>query len=218
MRVVIYLRVSTEEQASEGVSLSTQEARCRAYATLYGHDVVSVESDAGASGKSLARPGLAAARASLASGDADGILVAKLDRLTRSVSDLGELLETTFKTGSLLSVGEQIDASTAAGRMVLHILASVAQWERETIVERTTSALAHKRAAGEVTGAIPYGYRREGDSLVLEPSEQAVIAMAKELSASGASLRSISARLAETGHLSRTGRPFTAQAIKNMVG
>jgi site-specific DNA recombinase len=83
--------------------------------------------------------------------EAEGLAVCKLDRLTRSVRDLGGLIEIYFSNGiALLSVGEQIDTTTAAGRFMLNVLGSVAQWERETIGERTATALRHKRAKGEV--------------------------------------------------------------------
>jgi DNA invertase Pin-like site-specific DNA recombinase len=142
-KVLGYVRVSREEQA-EGDSPKVQEDRLRAYAALYGLQLVDVLHDLGQSGKSLDRPGVRAALAALDAGRADGLLVAKLDRLTRSVRDLAELLETYFgERGGfdLISVNEQIDTRTANGRMMLRILTTVAEWERETIVERTAEAL-----------------------------------------------------------------------------
>ncbi|MCP4807614.1 MAG: recombinase family protein, partial [Proteobacteria bacterium] len=83
--VVAYLRVSTDSQAEHGVSLATQRSRVAAYADLYGLELVDVIEDGGASAKNLDRPGLTEALAQLSAGDAKGLLVAKLDRLTRSV-------------------------------------------------------------------------------------------------------------------------------------
>lgn len=129
MQVIGYTRVSTEEQAREGVSLAAQEAKLRAYAELYELDLVEVVIDAGQSAKTLARPGLQAALAGLEGGRAQGLVVAKLDRLTRSVRDLGTLLETYFKSRfNLLSVADQVDTRSAAGRFVLSLLTSVAEW------------------------------------------------------------------------------------------
>lgn len=99
----------------------------------------------------------------LRAGQADAILVVKLDRLTRSVRDLGELVERYFATGrwALLSVSEQIDTRSAAGRLVLNVLASVAQWERETTGERTSAAMQHKASQREFIGghSAPFGFR-----------------------------------------------------------
>jgi hypothetical protein len=88
MRVVGYVRVSTEQQAQEGVSLDAQRARIKAYCVSQAISLVDVIVDDGYSAKSLERPGLRAALRMLADGKADGIVVVKLDRLTRSVKDL----------------------------------------------------------------------------------------------------------------------------------
>jgi DNA invertase Pin-like site-specific DNA recombinase len=154
-RTVAYLRVSTDKQADRGVSLDAQRAKVAAYAELYDLELVEVVVDASASAKTLDRPGLARALGMLRKGgEADALLVVKLDRLTRSVRDLGELVERHFAPGkaALLSVGEQIDTRSAAGRLVLNVLASVSQWEREAIGERTAAAMQHKAACGEFTG------------------------------------------------------------------
>jgi DNA invertase Pin-like site-specific DNA recombinase len=219
MRVVGYVRVSTEEQATDGVSLAAQRAKLAAYASLYDLEVVAIVEDAGVSAKTLDRPGLSKVLAMVAAGEVEGVLVAKLDRLTRSVRDLGELLDGAFKRGALLSVGEQIDTRTAAGRLVLNILGSVAQWEREAIGERTSAALQHKRSRGELVGGVPYGFRVAADGVALEADagEQEVIAVARELVAGGLSLRKVAAGLAARGYASRSGGEFHAQQIKRMV-
>jgi site-specific DNA recombinase len=219
MRIVGYLRVSTGEQAASGLGLEAQRARIEAYATLYGHTVVDWQTDAGASAKSLDRPGLSAALALLDSGAADGVCVAKLDRLTRSVRDLGELLDGPFHSAALVSVAEQIDTATAAGRMVLNILASVAQWEREAIGERTSAALQAKRARGERVGHLRYGYRLAVDGKTEEPcpAEQAIIAEARALRAAGLSLRAIAAELERAGHVGRSGARIGKTQVGKMV-
>jgi site-specific DNA recombinase len=143
-RVVAYVRVSTEQQAEQGLSLDAQQAKLTAYALLYDLDLVAVEVDAGVRAKTLQRPALQRALGALKAGQAKALLVVKLDRLTRSVKDLGVLVETYFLAGtwSLMSVSEQIDTRTAAGRMVLNTLAAVSQWEPEAIGERTAQAMA----------------------------------------------------------------------------
>ena len=219
MKAVAYLRVSTEDQAARGVSLEAQRAKIEAYAGLYDLELVAVVEDAGVSARTMDRPGLQRALAMLARGEAQALIVLKLDRLTRSVRDLGELLEGPFARAALLSVGEQIDTRTAAGRLVLNVLASVAQWERETIGERTATAMAHKKTKGERVGAVPYGYGlgADGHALVPVAAEQAVIAEARRLKASGLALRAIAAELERAGMVARNGRRFEAAQVQRMV-
>lgn len=219
-RAVAYLRVSTEQQADHGVSLDAQRAKVQAYAELYDVTLVAVEVDAGESAKSLDRPGLQRALAMLDAGDADALLVVKLDRLTRSVRDLSDLIERYFrKRAALLSVSEQVDTRSASGRMVLGILTQVGQWEREAIGERTSAALQHKRSRGEYTGgAAPFGFEVDPEgALVPHAGEQAAITAARALRAEGYSLRRVARALAEYGHVSRTGRVFDAAQVARMT-
>ena len=220
-RVVGYVRVSTDEQAEVGVSLGAQKARLEAYAGLYGLELVDVVIDAGISAKTLERPGLTRVLAMLDSAEVDGILVAKLDRLTRSVRDLGELVDRYFATGkaALLSVGEQIDTRSAGGRLVLNVLASVAQWEREAIGERTSVAMRHMVARGEyIGGSAPFGWSPDAQGrLQLVPEEQATISRARALADEGKSLRAISAQLAVEGRLSRRAKRFHPEQVRAML-
>lgn len=217
-KTVAYIRVSTEKQE---ISPEAQRAKIEAYAALYELELVEVIVET-QSAKSLDRPGLQRALAMLKNGTATALLVVKLDRLTRSVVDLGRLLEEHFASGkcALLSVSEQIDTRTAGGRMLLNILATISQWEREVIGERTKAALAHKAANGErVSRHAPYGYRlaADGVKLELEVREQAMLTLAKQLRASGKSLRAIAEDLKAAGYASRNGNPFAAQQIECML-
>ena len=217
-----YLRVSTDKQAEHGVSLDAQQAKLAAYAALYDLTLVEVIVDAGVSAKTLDRPGLQRALAMLRKGQATALLVAKLDRLTRSVEDLGELIRTVFTPGKadLLSVGEQIDTRTAAGRLVLNVLGSVAQWERETIAERTREALAHKRAIGERTSLYaPYGYRLAADdkTLVADEAEQAMLAAIREARQRGLSQRAVVAELTRQGFTTRKGTLLGLRQVQRMM-
>lgn len=219
-KTIAYLRVSTDKQADRGVSLEAQRAKVAAYAELYDLEIVDVVVDAGVSAKTLDRPGLGRALAMLKSGKADALLVVKLDRLTRSVRDLGALVETYFASGkaALLSVGEQIDTRSAAGRLVLNVLASVSQWEREAIGERTSAAMQHMAAEGSYTGGeAPYGFAVVAGKLEPVEAEQAVLAEARKLRAAGLSLRAVAAELDRAGLRARTGRVFAATQIARMV-
>lgn len=216
-RTIAYLRVSTEKQSTEGVSLEAQRKQVEAYASLYGLDLVAIVVETG-SAASLDRPGLAGALADIAAGKADALLVTKLDRLTRSVKDLGHLIESTFAKAALMSVSEQIDTRTAGGRLVLNVLASVSQWERETIGERTSAAMQHMKASGEYTGGkVPFGKRVVDGKLVDAEDETEAARVARELKSAGRSLRCVSSELAARGIVSRTGRPFDAKQVARML-
>ncbi|MGA2255046.1 MAG: recombinase family protein [Thermoguttaceae bacterium] len=210
MKVIGYTRVSTEEQASDGVSLDAQREKLIAYAKLYELDLVEIIEDAGESGKTLNRPGLQKALSMIRKGQAAGMLIAKLDRLSRSVVDWNTLIDGFFgeKAGKqLFSVADSIDTRTAAGRLVLNVLMSVAQWERETIGERTKDALQHKIRKGERCGKVRFGYRLadDGVSLVEEPAEQEALAAIRRLKAAGQSLREIAAEMTRRGILTKEG-------------
>lgn len=219
-RTVAYVRVSTEKQADHGVSLEAQQAKVRAYAELYGLELVAVVVDAGVSAKTLERPGLQRALGMLRSGEAEALLVCKLDRLTRSVRDLGDLVERFFAGNrwALLSVAEQVDTRTAGGRLVLNVLGAVSQWEREAIGERTSAALQHKQAQGEyIGGAVPFGFRLDSGRLIEHPAEQAAVRAARDLRSRGLSLRAVAANLEAQGIRSRAGRRLAPVQIARMV-
>ena len=192
MKVIGYIRVSTDEQAQGGVSLEAQRAKLEQYAELYDLHLVDVVVDAGVSAKNLHREGLRSALTALDAGQAAGLLVAKLDRLTRSVRDLSDLLEKYFGTKyALLSVAEKVDTSSAAGRMILNIMATVSQWEREVIGERTSAALQHKIAQGQHVGSPALGFRMTKGQLEQDQAELAIVDRILELRANGMTLQAI---------------------------
>lgn len=222
-RAIAYCRVSTDKQADKGQSLAVQRARVRAYADLYEIEVVEIIEDAGESAKSLHRPGLQRALMMLANGEADALLVSKLDRLTRSVRDLDDLIRRFFSESSgvaLLSVAEMIDTRSASGRLVLNVLASVSQWEREAIGERTAAALAFKKSNGEYTGGrVPFGYRLSDDGVhvVEDTHEQTVIREARLRRLRGWSLRKVGRSLAADGFVSRKGTTLGAKQVARLL-
>lgn len=126
-------------------------------------ELVMIEEDASLSAKTIKdRPGLLSALQALQDGKAEGILICKLDRLTRSVRDLGDLVERYFASHwSLMSVADSIDTRSASGRLILNVLACVSQWEREATAERTRDALSHLQRSGILIGGAPLGRRYE---------------------------------------------------------
>src|ERR1700674_3106194 len=160
MTTVGYVRVSTDKQAERGISLEAQAERIRAMALVQDAELSEIIVESGESAKSLNRPAMARLLAMMGGGAVKAVIVAKLDRLTRSVKDLCELLERFEKRGvALVSVAESLDTGSAAGRLVLNIMAAVSQWEREAIGERTRDAMRHKRNQGERVGNIAFGCR-----------------------------------------------------------
>jgi DNA invertase Pin-like site-specific DNA recombinase len=152
--VIGYVRVSTHEQAMSGLGLADQETRIRE--TIRARPdmrLLQVIRDEGESAGTLERPGLHRALSLLAAGRADGLVVAKLDRLSRSTVDFGLLLE-WFRSSDkvLVALDLGVDTSTASGQLVANVMMAVAQWERSAISERTRAALAALRAQGRPVG------------------------------------------------------------------
>jgi DNA invertase Pin-like site-specific DNA recombinase len=151
--MVLYIRVSTEEQARSGLGLEAQRAELERAAEYRDWVVVELVADEGASGKDLVRPGLKRALQLIVDGKADGLAVAKLDRLSRSVVDAGSLAEWFDEIDArLVLLDLNIDTGTPSGRMIYGIISSMAQWERETIGARTRDGLAQLRLQGKPTG------------------------------------------------------------------
>ena len=220
-RAVGYFRVSTDKQVDHGVSLEAQRTKLEAYAALYDIELVAVIVDAGVSAKTLQRPGLQQALGMLRHGEADALLVAKLDRLTRSVKDLGTLLDEYFAEAfTLLSVADSIDTRTAAGRLVLNVLMSVAQWERETIRERTTEAMHHLKTQGRKTGGdVPYGFMvaEGGTTLVADAGEQAMLEAIRNARQRGLSQRAVVGELTRQGFTTRKGTAFSLMQVQRIM-
>jgi DNA invertase Pin-like site-specific DNA recombinase len=207
-RYIAYERVSTEEQAASGLGLEAQrQALDRAF-EYEGWELAERIRDEGQSASTLDRPGLRRALELIAAGGADGIAVAKLDRLTRSIVDFGELLEWLNEAGaSLAALDFRLDTSTPTGAMVAQILIVVAEWERRTNAERTRNALAAKRARGEPVGRA---------SVVDDPELAERI---QALRGSGLSLHEIARRLSEEGvQTVRGGTRWRASSVQSALG
>lgn len=144
MRAVGYIRVSTEDQVRDGVSLDAQQAKLEAYCLVKDWTLHPLLRGEGYTAKHLKRPGLEALLALVEAGQVEVVIVSKLDRLTRSVVDLDRLMKRFERRHvALVSLQASLDATTATGRLMMNLLASVSQWEREVISEHTRDALAH---------------------------------------------------------------------------
>ena len=147
--VLGYVRVSTHEQAMSGLGLAAQRAAIEAACTARGWALSGLLVDNGQSGRTLDRPALRDGLQRLLAGDADCLMVSKLDRLTRSVGDLAALVAwTEANRVTLVALDLGVDTSTPGGRLMANVFASVAEWEREMAAGRTRDALAALRAQG----------------------------------------------------------------------
>jgi DNA invertase Pin-like site-specific DNA recombinase len=185
VQVIGYLRVSTDEQASSGLGLEAQRARIQNEAAHKGWEVRWLV-DEGYSAKNLHRPALTEALRLLTSHEAEALVVAKLDRLSRSVVDFSNTLSLAKKQRwavVLLDLG--VDTSTPNGKLVAGLMAQIAEWERDIIAQRTREALHAAKARGQRLGR-PRA----------TPDE--VVAQVVELHATGLSLRVIAQTLTDT--------------------
>jgi DNA invertase Pin-like site-specific DNA recombinase len=202
------------------VSLEAQESKIRAMATVQGAELLEVIVDGGESAKSLNRPGLQKLLEMVNKGEVQAIIIAKLDRLTRSVKDLCGLLELLEKRKvALVSVAESLDTGSAAGRLVITIMGAVSQWEREAIGERTKDALRHKRAQGYRSGNLPFGYHLAADGRTLERDgvEQQAAADIRMFRAQGLSLRAVADAANRRGHRTRRGTDWRLESVVRVL-
>jgi DNA invertase Pin-like site-specific DNA recombinase len=149
MQVIGYVRVSTEEQSTSGAGLAAQRTAIEAECLHRGWHLVEVIEDAGYSAKDMKRPGVQVALETLREGEAGALVVAKLDRLSRSMIDFTTVMATASKQGwALVALDCAVDTTTPAGEAMANVLATFAQFERRLIGQRTREALAAKRASG----------------------------------------------------------------------
>jgi DNA invertase Pin-like site-specific DNA recombinase len=219
-KTVALIRVSTDDQAKEGVSLDAQRQRIEAYALAMGRTIDEFITEAGESAKSLKRPGMARVLEEVKSGRIGALLIFKLDRATRSVKDLLHIIEVFGKAeADLISVSESLDTSSAAGRMVVQILGVMAEFERAQLAERTAFALGHKRRCRRVYGKAPFGFRRDGSVLVENPDELSALQAAHRMRVEGISLRRIGEWLRAQGHVPpQGGKEWRKQSVAQVLG
>jgi site-specific DNA recombinase len=206
-----YVRVSTEQQANEGISIDLQIEKIKQYCNLYGYELHDIIIDAGLSAKSLNRPGLTNVLQCLTDNKADALVVYKLDRLTRSLGDWSDLIKDYFNERSgktLLAVVDQIDTSTASGRMCLNLMMTVFQWEREVISERTK---------GQPLGSARFGSNLNSSTLEFNQSELAVIKLILDLRAEGKTQKQIADHLNQNNIRSKRGGIWYQRTVKNII-
>lgn len=225
---LIYVRVSTDEQARSGLGLEDQEERCRAYCQLRGLEVAEVIADPGVSGGTpLGSRGGGGRVLALTGGrrpKVRHVVSLKLDRAFRSAADCLAVTADWDRRGVVYHVvdlgGASLDLSSPMGRMFLTMAAGFAELERGLIAERTRAAAQRTRARGHAWGGqAPYGFRLGADGKTLEPDpqEQGVVARVRQARDEGATLREIVALLDREEVVGRTGQPLQLTQVARIA-
>ncbi|HGH7178510.1 TPA: recombinase family protein [Bacillus luti] len=184
MKCVLYVRVSTEEQAKHGYSIAAQQEKLEAFCASQGWEIINTYIDDGYSAKDLNRPKFHSMIEEIKKKEIDVLLVYRLDRLTRSVLDLYKILKILEENNcSFKSATEVYDTTNAMGRLFITLAAGMAQWERENLAERVRLGIEKKTKMGKWKGgAAPYGYTYKNDELKINPTEAPIVKKIFELS------------------------------------
>jgi site-specific DNA recombinase len=222
VRVAIYVRISTDEE-HQPFSKEAQETRLRAYIGIQpGWELVGPIYDDEKSGATLDRPGLQQALAAAKAGRFDILLVYRVDRLSRSLRGLVDILDQldADKVG-FRSATEPVDTSTAVGRMLVQMLGVFAQFERETIIDRVINGMERKAAKGQWCGGYrPYGYQPDPATGMLVPVEaeatipQTIFTL---YTRDRLGARAIGNLLTERGLRTKAGKPWNVQAVLTVL-
>lgn len=220
IKVAIYVRVSTQEQAKEGYSINEQVDRLTKYCEAMGWEVYKVYTDPGFSGADTNRPGLQSMIKDIKKGRVNKVVVYKLDRLSRSQKDTLNLIEDEFlKTGvDFVSMSENFDTSTPFGRAIVGILAVFAQLEREQIKERMAMGKEARAKEGKWNGGnhIPIGYDYIDSELIINAFEALQVKEAFELATDNDSPYKIAYTLNDKGYKTKFG-PWEATTVRRVL-
>lgn len=220
-QAVGYIRVSTLDQATEGVSLADQREKINAYCALHGLELLAVHADEGISGKRADnRPGLQRALVEVCKRKAV-LVVYSLSRLARSTRDCIGLSERLEKCGAdIASITEKLDTTSSMGRFFFTLMSALGELERHQIGERTKAAMGHMRRQGRrISRHVPYGHDLDADgkTLVVNAGERARITAMQRARAAGKSYQSIAATLNDEGVAPKSGRAWYASAVRSVL-
>jgi len=220
---VCYVRVSTDEQAREGVSLDAQAERLRAYCTMSGLQIESLIREEGVSGSMLLghRPGGRELLRLVRGRKVQHIVALKLDRLFRDAEDALRQTREWDQTGIALHLvdmgGTAVNTASAMGRLLITLMSGFAELERNMIGERTAAALQHKKRNRLAYSPTPYGYQRIDNRLVPDPDEQAVIDRIMQMHEDGNSLRAIASELNTQAIPTKKGCVWHASTVRYIL-
>lgn len=219
MKVIAYVRVSTEEQEQSGLGLEAQREKIETYCKLKDLELVKIVEDS-ISAKSLNRPGIEKVLQMVRKREIDGVVVYKFDRMFRSTIDALNIAN-EFNTLDIAfhSITESIDTTTPHGEFFYTIIAAFAQLERKRISERTRDALRAKRKRGEKTGGdVPFGYDLAADGRLVENTkEHVVIQQIKILRDKGYGYQRTAYALNQLGHRTKRGKLWNQVTAGRLV-
>ncbi len=221
MKAATYCRVSTEEQAQEGFSIPSQGKINDAYCVVKGYDEIVRYVDEGFSAKNLKRPEVQRLIADCQTAGFEAVVVWRLDRLSRSLRDTLELYEDIFRANgiALISVSENIDTSTPAGRLMLNILASFAQNEREVTEERVRMVSVElAKECRHLGGLPPFGYRIEDKQYYIDPLQASAVRAIFEMYTDGIGYNAILRYLNDNGFRTARGNAFHKPSLYELLG
>lgn len=218
-RVAIYCRVSTEEQANEGYSITAQLQTLRNYAGLYGWQVVKEYVDEGVSGKNISgRPAMQQLVVDVEKDEFDAVLVWKISRLSRNMLDTLTVLD-KFEENSVkfISYSENFDTGSPIGRLVVQLMASIAEMERNTLSENVKLGMKQRALEGSWNGGVVFGYDSVKKELVINEKEAKVVQLIYELYLSGKGLKAIANHLNKRGYRTKRNRYFSINGVAQIL-
>ena len=216
-----YVRVSTADQAAEGVSLEAQREKIKAYAALHELELIAVHADEGISGKRADnRPGLQ--KALEVACDREAVLVVySLSRLARSTRDCITIAERIEKCGAdLASITEKLDTTSSMGRFFFTLMAALGQLERDQVSERTVAAMSYMRRQGRrISGYLPFGFRLnpDGETLVEDAAEMRVLKRIRASHRGGDSYNAIAVTLNKNKVKPKAGARWYAASVRAVL-
>ncbi|NLR08313.1 recombinase family protein, partial [Staphylococcus epidermidis] len=216
-RVGIYVRVSTEMQSTEGYSIDGQINQIKEYCDFHHFEVKDIYADRGISGKSMNRPELQRMLKDAKEGNIDCVMVYKTNRLARNTSDLLKIVEDLHKQNvEFFSLSERMEVNTSSGKLMLQILASFSEFERNNIVENVFMGQTRRAQEGYYQGNLPLGYDKIPNSkheLMINQHEANIVKYIFESYAKGHGYRKIANALNHKGYVTKKGKPFSISSI-----
>lgn len=218
MKVALYIRVSTKEQAREGLSLAAQEDLLRKYCKLYEYTVYGVYCDDGYSAKNTKRPALERLFTDIENHLFDAVIVWKLTRISRNTIDLLKMISFFEKNGvHFVSYSEQFDTGTPVGKLMITLLASIAEFERETISDNVKTALRYRAEKGEPTATQILGYNRKDGFLYINHKEALLVQLIFKEYIKCFNYTEVARRMNKKGYCGKRGKPFRAHQIRIII-
>lgn len=219
LKGVIYARVSTEEQATEGYSIEAQKQLLYDYAKHRDIQIIDEYIDEGRSGKNIeGRPQMQRLLKNSKNGDFDVVIIYKLDRLSRKTRDSLEIAETLESNNvQLISYSENIDTSTPGGKMYYTVMSSVAEMERETIIDRVKMGMNQRANQGKWNGGIVLGYDVINKELIINESEAKIVKEIFLMANKGHGYKKIAYEMNKLGYKTKKKKDFSIATIKGIL-